>query len=214
MKNIKDELQHIILGDEPIGRASQLKKTQSFLRANAGTSFKAEKQQQLKSEETTAIVTFAKKENLFYEPVIHDADFFSEGAEQKVYRLGDAHVLKINAGIFYETWLDYFNSLLIHNYFFPLTAYTFLGFKQINGELNAVVKQEYIIGPDPTNLDLVKQYLRYNGFQNKRNNDFYNDELGLILEDLHDENVLSSDGIFFFIDTVFYLTKQFYQKST
>ncbi|MDB5023695.1 MAG: hypothetical protein JWP78_1450 [Mucilaginibacter sp.] len=32
MKNIKDELQHIILGHEPADQASQLKKTQRFLK--------------------------------------------------------------------------------------------------------------------------------------------------------------------------------------
>jgi len=45
MKNIKDELQHIILGHEPAGQASQLKKNQRFLRSNAETGFTIEKQQ-------------------------------------------------------------------------------------------------------------------------------------------------------------------------
>lgn len=36
MKNIKNELQNIICGDEPFGKASQLKKVQNFLRRNAG----------------------------------------------------------------------------------------------------------------------------------------------------------------------------------
>jgi len=44
MKNIKDELQHIILGHEPTGQANQLKKTQRFLRSNAETSFATKKQ--------------------------------------------------------------------------------------------------------------------------------------------------------------------------
>ena len=30
-------------------------------------------------------------------------------------------------------------------------------------------------------------------------------DLGIILEDLHDENVLTQDGILYFIDTVFYI---------
>ncbi len=34
--------------------------------------------------------------------------------------------------------------------------------------------------------------------------------LGLILEDIHDENVICSNGILYFIDTVFYLTQKFY----
>jgi hypothetical protein len=37
--------------------------------------------------------------------------------------------------------------------------------------------------------------------------DYYNEELGLILEDLHDENVLTQNGMLYFIDTVFYIVK-------
>lgn len=210
MKNIKDELQHIILGHEPTGQASQLKKTQRFLRSNAETSLATEKQQRFKSEETTTLIAFAEQEDIIYAPEIRESDFISEGAEQKVYRLDGSHVIKTNAGVFYEYWLDYFDSLLIHNYFFPATAYTFMGFKIIAGELNAVVKQEFIVTSEPTDLTAVKEFLEYNNFQNNRNNDYINDELGLIFEDLHDENVLSANGILFFIDTVFYLTANFY----
>ncbi len=210
MKNIKDELQHIILGDEPAGQASQLKKVQRFLRSNAETSFVIEKQQQFKSKETAALVAFAGQEDIIYTQAIHESNFISEGAEQKVYRLDGSHVIKTNAGIFYECWFDYFNSLLIHNYFFPYTAYTFLGFKMIAGELNAVVMQEFILTSEPTDLTAVKEFLEYNNFHNHRNNDYINSELGLIFEDLHDENVLSANGILFFIDTVFYLTAGFY----
>jgi len=34
-----------------------------------------------------------------------------------------------------------------------------------------------------------------NGFINTKNNDYYNPELGIILEDLHDENVLTYNGM-------------------
>ncbi|HMG07317.1 MAG TPA: hypothetical protein VK609_02345 [Mucilaginibacter sp.] len=123
MKNIKDELQHIILGHEPAGQASQLKKIQRFLRSDAETSFASEKQRRFKSEETAARLAFAEQENIIYTPAIREGDFISEGAEQKVYRLDGSYVIKTNAGVFYECWFDYFNSLLIHNYFFPSTAY-------------------------------------------------------------------------------------------
>ena len=43
----------------------------------------------------------------------------------------------------------------------------------------------------------------------KKYSDYYSKELGIIVEDLHDENVLTNDGVLFFIDTVFYLTKEF-----
>jgi hypothetical protein len=63
--------------------------------------------------------------------------------------------------------------------------------------------QEFIVTSEPTNLGVVKQFLEYNHFQNNRNNDYINAELGLIFEDLHDENVLYANGILFFIDTIF-----------
>lgn len=212
MKNIKDELQHIILGDEQSGTGSALKTAQTFLRGYAQAGFDHQKKQYLKSKEAEAILAFANAENLFYGNEISESDFISEGAEQKVYRLSESEILKTNAGIFYEYWLDYFNSLLLHNYFFPATAYSFLGFKLINTELHAVVKQDFVVATQPTDLDLVRQFLLYNGFQLKKNNDYFNVDLGLIFEDLHDENVLLDKGILFFIDTIFYITPTFYDS--
>ncbi len=48
------------------------------------------------------------------------------------------------------------------------------------------------------------------------NFDFYieltlNDTIGIIIEDLHDENVLTKDGLLYFIDTVFFI-KDFFWK--
>jgi hypothetical protein len=51
-----------------------------------------------------------------------------------------------------------------------------------------------------------------NGFSNTKNNDYYNPDIGIILEDLHDENVLTENGVLKFIDTVFYLKDVFYKK--
>lgn len=210
MKTVKDELQNIILRDEQTGTDSQLKKAQNFLRGYAEASISAEKQQHLKDKEAAALIVFAIEENLFYDKSIPLSDFISEGAEQKVYRFDDITVLKTNRSIFYESWFDYFNSLLIHNFFFPATAYHFMGFKMIDDELHAVVKQEFILANENTNLTILKEFLEYNGFKHARNNDYFNPEIGLIFEDLHDENVISNNGVLYFIDTVFYLTPEFY----
>lgn len=59
-------------------------------------------------------------------------------------------------------------------------------------------------------LEQVKIFLTQNGFENNRNNDYYNPELGIVLEDLHDENVLTRNDILYFIDTVFYLKEKFW----
>ena len=49
-----------------------------------------------------------------------------------------------------------------------------------------------------------------NRFINTRNHDYYNPDLGIILEDLHDENVLTKNDILYFIDTVFFITEDFW----
>lgn len=52
--------------------------------------------------------------------------------------------------------------------------------------------------------------MQVNGFMKVRNNDYINKDLGVIIEDLHDENVLTKNGILYFIDTVIFLTDDFY----
>ena len=74
----------------------------------------------------------------------------------------------------------------------------------------AVLEQDFIESEQETQLEIVKKFLQENGFINKKNNDYYHSELGIILEDLHDENVLTFKDNLYFIDTVFYLTEQFY----
>jgi hypothetical protein len=120
------------------------------------------------------------------------------------------NVLKLNDSIYYNSWKDYLNNLLVHNYFFPDTAYDLIGFTKDNDILYAVVQQAYVSITATTDLKQVKEFLTLNGFENNRNNDYINRELGIILEDLHDENVLTRNEVLYFIDTVFYLTDAFW----
>ena len=123
----------------------------------------------------------------------------------------DFEVLKLNDGIYYSSWKEYLQNLLLNNYFFPDTAYELLGFYSDNEILYAVVRQKFVKSDEATNLEKVKEFLMNNSFKNIRNNDYYNEDLGIILEDLHDENVLTQNGILFFIDTVFYTDQNFYK---
>jgi len=212
MKHIKDELQNIIIGNGQDGQGSQLKKIQDFLRRNENAGSKSEEQKHLKSEEESFLIDYARSEHLIFSGDISEDLFISEGAEQKVYRFDDHSVVKLNGSVFYEYWLDYFNSLLIHNYFFKSTSYEFLGFKVINDSLYAVVRQDFIIATETTDLSALRYLLEYNGFSHIRNNDYQSSDLGIIFEDLHDENVLSREGLLYFIDTVFYITPSFYEN--
>ena len=78
-------------------------------------------------------------------------------------------------------------------------------------KLFSVVKQAYVSTREITVLNHVKSFLMANGFVHRKRNDYYHPELGIILEDLHDENVLTKEGALYFIDTVFYITPDFYQ---
>ncbi|MBO9565416.1 MAG: hypothetical protein J7621_21745 [Niastella sp.] len=84
------------------------------------------------------------------------------------------------------------------------TPYTFLGFAAKEHSLQAVLSQPFIASDALADLADVKKLLAFNGFENTRRNDYLNKELGLILEDMHDENVIVNSDTLFFIDTVFY----------
>lgn len=132
--------------------------------------------------------------------------YLGQGGEATVYLHEDLKsVIKTNDGVYYATWLEYFNSLVIHNLLFPETAYTVLGFTLIENAFHVVLKQPFIASDSTADLDTIKQLLTHNGFINTRRQDYFNKEYGLILEDMHDENVILKDDSLFFIDTVFYL---------
>ena len=211
MKISKDELRNIIQGNGQTGNEGLIKKTQVYLGGNEIPSFQNSKIQHLKSEEERCLISYIKANNLFYDETIRQENYIGEGAEQKVYKLNEEFLIKLNDTIFYEFWRDYFNSLLIHNYFFKSTQYELLGFKIIEEKLFSIVKQKFIASTEAVDLSLIKKFLEYNEFSNIRNNDYQNKKLGLIFEDLHDENVISQNGILFFIDTIFYLTDKFYK---
>jgi Serine/Threonine/Tyrosine Kinase found in polyvalent proteins len=206
---MKHELQNIISGKSQVSYGDAIQKIASYLKASKSTGRKTEPSQPIKSQETTFIKQFCDLNNFWITEINIDT-FVSSGAEQKVYLYNQQKVIKLNDGIYYETWLDYFNNLLLNNYFFPDTAYQLIGFYSQNEVLYAVVEQEFIKDDCFTDLEKVKDFLSTNGFINNRNNDYYNADLGIILEDLHDENVLTFQDNLYFIDTVFYLTENFY----
>jgi hypothetical protein len=163
-----------------------------------------------KNQEATWLIDWINESGVWFSQ-IDESRFIARGAEQRVYLDEDTrYVIKLNDSIFYEYWRDYFYSLLIHNFLFPQTAYDLIGFYVDNAVLHAVVKQPYIEITTPTNPMLIREFLFVNGFQQKKENDYYHAEAGIILEDLHDENVLTNNGTLFFIDTAFYLSPSFF----
>jgi len=210
--SLKHELQNIISGNGSVRNGEIIQTITDHLRRKkeAVSDFKEAKLNKVK--ETEVLKEFITNCNLWYLE-IDKSKYIGEGAEQKIYEFTDPNfVLKLNDSIFYAFWEDYLNNLLIHNYFFPHLAYELLGFKLEENKLYAVVKQPFVRATENTNLHNVMDFLSVNGFINKKENDYFHPDLGIILEDLHDENVLTSEGVLQFIDTVFFLTAKFYDR--
>ena len=206
---MKHELQNIISGKSQVRYGDAIQEIASYLRRSKGTSSETKERKQIKHEEAKSIKQFCDQNN-FWNTNIDINTFVSSGAEQKVYLQNELEVFKLNDSIYYLSWEDYFNNLLLNNYFFPDTGYQLVGFYESEEILYAVVQQAFIKSDQNTELENVKKFLKENGFENTRNNDYFNSNLGIILEDLHDENVLTFEDNLYFIDTVFYLTEQFY----
>ncbi len=159
----------------------------------------------VKKEQATLLESFSRKNNLWFTTLPVQDRFFARGGEAMVYLDTDKrNVIKQNDAIYYATWLEFFNSLVLHNLIFTNTAYTFLGFMRSNDILYAILRQPYIESDTVVDIKDIKAHLEFNGFENHIRHDYRHPELGLLLEDMHDENVLVNSDVLFFIDTVFY----------
>jgi hypothetical protein len=206
----KHELQDIIRGNGSVVQGTTIQAITAYLGREAAADPSSESAQQVGIEEVVSLTAYIELNRLWF-CEWDESKYLSEGAEQKVYEDADPNfVIKVNSRIFYATWRDYLHSLLLHNHFFPLVAYELLGFCRVNAHLHAVVRQPFVASTEPTDLGRTEEFLASNGFIRRRNNDYFSPSLGIILEDLHDENVLSKQGLLYFVDTAFFLTDAFF----
>jgi hypothetical protein len=142
-KHLKDELHNVISGKSQVGFGAAIQTITGYLNEGQKASSNAESAKQIRQQETKKLEVYNSKNNLW----INDIDFsqfVSQGAEQRVYLKDAVHVIKLNDAIYYECWMDYLYSLLLHNFFFEDTAYELAGFTKENGTLYAVVQQPYV----------------------------------------------------------------------
>lgn len=208
---LKTNLYDVLSGKSKVRNGEAIQAIANYLRKSqeASSNFKGTKL--FKEQEKQRLELYICQNNLW----IKDIDltkYVSEGAEQKVYLKDSSSVLKLNDSIYYESWIDYFYNLLLHNFFFEDTAYKLNGFTKENNHLFAVVEQRFVEITQSTDLAFVKSFLHENGFETIKNNDYINKDIGIIIEDLHDENVLTNDGLLYFIDTVFFTNNDFWKK--
>lgn len=207
----RKRLENIVNGTRLEGTADNCTAARNLLCTSFRTSTTVKKdfegQSRIKAEQAEFLRQLSRQ--WWVNDLPEDATFLTRGGEAKIYFAPDQRsVIKINDAVYYATWLEFFNSLVIHNLIFVDTTYSFLGFTENEGSLLAVLKQPFIPSDGPVDLDDVRKLLASNGFTNTRRNDYFNKELGIILEDMHDENVIVNSNTLFFIDTVFYTVSE------
>lgn len=205
---IKRKLENIIRGSLIDGITDNCTAVRNFLSSSFSTSTTVKRNFEsnliIKKKQESDLRNYATTNGLWVNHL--SEQYLTRGGESQVYLdVGSTHVVKINDAIYYATWLEYFNSVVLHNLIFKDTAYNFIGFIDLDNVLHAVVRQPFITADGQAALDDIRAFLEYNGFQNTRRQDYFNKEYSLILEDMHDENVILKSGKLFFIDTVFYM---------
>ena len=207
---IRQQIQDIIRGAIIEGQGDRCRAVRNYLCTSFSTSRTVKKdfegQSIIKEKQAAGLKRWALANSWLITNLPPGWQYLAHGGEATVYLdAAQKNVIKLNDGIYYATWLEYFNSLVLHNLFFPDTAYNFLGFMERDQDLQAVVQQAFIPSDRIATLESIKTLLEFNGFENTKRQDYFNREFGLILEDMHDENVLTKDALLFFIDTVFYI---------
>lgn len=136
--DIKDELFNILSGKIKIGFGTIIQTIACYLREGETSGRGIEDEKYLKKQETKRLESFITERNLWVNE-IDFSQYVSEGAEQRVFLKDGEHVIKLNDAIYYSSWKEYFYNLLLHNYFFPDTAYNLTGFTKENDVLYSVV---------------------------------------------------------------------------
>ncbi len=185
----------------------------------AGISEPTNREERIKLER--ALRTIEERElRRITSPILSAADFNQSwndqgkisGAEQRVYfHEQENSVIKANDGNFHGNWLQYLERLHLHQLLFPETAYTFLGLFIEDSVISMVVRQPFAKASQDVagaHREEVEAWMReqFGAFRYK-NDDYYLPQLDLLIEDLHDENVLVSENrkALLFIDPVIYV---------
>jgi len=83
----------------------------------------------IKKEQAKFIEKYISENNLWVADLPLEERYLTRGGESKVYLHADGkHVIKLNDAVYYATWLEFFNSILLHNLIFENTAYVLEGF--------------------------------------------------------------------------------------
>ena len=102
---IKNELQNIFSGKSKVKCGTLIQTIINYLAGSEKPSETDKQSKYFKKEETKKLISLIEERELWYPNIDFNS---SEGAEQKVFLKNEHEVLKLNDGIYYTSWKDYF----------------------------------------------------------------------------------------------------------
>jgi len=162
----------------------------------------------LKLREASALQIWAEAKGLLLDTRAFEAKWAAQrrigGQENDVY-LEDNRVIKCNNLSYHLSYADFFDRLALHNLLFPGAPLQFEGFLLRSAKLFPVMSQPAVRATRGAHRDEVEVFMRRLGFTRIRNDDYRHPE-GILVEDLHDENVfVDQGGDLIVVDPVIYL---------
>ena len=117
---IRDKLQNIVNGTRFEGPADNCATVRNLLVEGFGTGSTVKREFEsrsiVKEEQARFLKNHAESNKLWIPALAEGSHYLTRGGESEIYLAPDhKHVIKINDAIYYATWTEYFNSLVIHN---------------------------------------------------------------------------------------------------
>lgn len=164
---------------------------------------------ELKQREAAALLGWARKESRLLNNAAFTRRWIAQGSvggqENEVFLRGN-RVFKRNNLCFHLSYTDFFDRLVLHNLLFPGAPLRFEGFVRQEGTLQPVMSQPAVRARRGAVRAEVEAFMRRLGFERVRHDDYRHPE-GILVEDLHDENVfIDENDDIVMIDPVIYLT--------
>ena len=159
-----------------------------------------------KQLEEQALTKYAKENGLIV--ALPSGDVVSDGNESDVYLNDNPNkVTKVTIPNNYNSWLELFDSIAIHNAENPNTQYEIKGFAiNKDGEFSVVLEQNTIQGT-PANFADIHNDLLNKGYElsgEYGDGRYIHKDKGIVLEDVKEDNVFTDGKNLFYIDTDYY----------
>jgi Serine/Threonine/Tyrosine Kinase found in polyvalent proteins len=96
----------------------------SLFRADPTVKGQFESRAVVKEKQTILLKSYALQSGIWLSSLPPDTQYLTRGGESKIFMDHDRlNVIKVNDGVYYATWTEYFTNLVIHNLLFSNTAY-------------------------------------------------------------------------------------------